>query len=57
MEFITELSKFEFGTVYTLHTVWKIQDFSVTKILHEINLGECRSFETVVFANLGALKC
>ena len=30
--------------------MWKLQDFSVTQILREINLGESRSSKTAVFA-------
>ena len=34
-------------------TVWKIQDFSITQILREINFGEIRSAKTAVFAIFG----
>ena len=30
--------------------VWKIQHFSVTQILREINFGECESLKSVKFA-------
>ena len=30
-------------------TVWKVQDFSITQILREIDFGECQSFETINF--------
>ena len=37
-------------------TVWKFQDFSVTQILREINLGAFRCCKTALFAILGALS-
>ena len=37
-------------------TEWKLQDFSVTQILREINFGESGSSKTSVFAILGALN-
>ena len=37
-------------------TVWKFQNFSVIQILREINFGECRNYESVVFAILEALN-
>ena len=37
-------------------TVGKFQDFSVTQILREINLGESRSAETAIIAIFGALN-
>ena len=36
--------------------VWKFQDFSITQILREINLGGSRSSKTAVLAILRALK-
>ena len=37
-------------------TVWKLQNFSVTQILCEINLGESRSSKIAIFAISGALN-
>ena len=37
-------------------TLWKIQHFSVTHILREINLEEWKSTEDAIFAILGALN-
>ena len=36
--------------------MWNFQDFTVTKILREINFGGSRSSKNVVFAPLGALN-
>ena len=36
-------------------TMWKLQSFSATQILREINGREFRSCKTAFFANLGAL--
>ena len=36
--------------------MWKIQDFSITQILCEINFGDSRSAKTAVFDILGAVK-
>ena len=38
------------------HTVWKIHNYSVIQILHEINFRECRSSKTTFFAIIGALN-
>ena len=38
------------------YTVWKFQDFSVTRILREINFGDSESSKNVVFATLGAVN-
>ena len=37
-------------------TVWKLQDFSVTQILREINFGESRCSKTAAFSILVALN-
>ena len=37
-----------------LHSVWKLQDFSVTQILREINFEASRSSKTAIFAILGS---
>ena len=37
-------------------TVWKIQHFSITQILREINFGECKSSKNAIFAILGAVN-
>ena len=37
-------------------TVWKIQHFSVTQILREINIRECKGWKNAIFAISGALK-
>ena len=39
------------------NTVWKLQKFSFTQILCEINFEETRSSKTVDFATLGAEFC
>ena len=36
--------------------MWKIQDFSITQILREINFGEIRSAKTAGFAIFGTLN-
>ena len=45
-----------FNMYFYAVTVWKFQDFSITQILREINLGGRRSSKTAVLAILGALK-
>ena len=37
------------------HTVWKLQDFSITQILREINFWDSWSVKTAVFAILEAV--
>ena len=39
-----------------LNRVWKIQDFPITQILHEINLWDSRCTKTAYFAILVALN-
>ena len=37
-------------------TVWKFNDFSITQILREINLGESRSAKSAILTHLEALN-
>ena len=54
--FIEVGSNLKLKQVGTAHTVWKFRDFSLTQILREINIEECRSFKTAVFAIFVALN-
>ena len=44
-----------FTNEVTSSIVCKFSDFSITQILREINLGECRNSKSAVFAGFGAL--
>ena len=35
-----------------IHTVWKLQDFSVTQILREIKVGQCRVSKAAILEAL-----
>ena len=37
--------------------MWKLQDFYVTLILREINLGESKGSKTAIFTHLDCLYC
>ena len=41
---------------HSISTMWKVQDFTVTHILREINFGESRRSKTAFWAILGALN-
>ena len=38
------------------YTVWKLHEFSITQILHEINFGGSRSAKYAILTHLGALN-
>ena len=37
-------------------TVWKLQNFSITQILHEINFGDPRSAKSAILTHLEVLN-
>ena len=37
-------------------TVWKLHDFSITQILHEINFGDSRSAKSAISTHVKALN-
>ena len=42
--------------IENMHTMWKIQDFSVTQILREINFGHFEAQRTDILTILAALN-
>ena len=39
-----------------MYTMWKFQDFSITRILGEINFGDSRSAKSAIFTHLQSLN-
>ena len=49
-------NKLTFNGVQMIYTEWKFQDFSVTKILREIDFGYYRGYKTALLRNLKAMN-